>query len=281
VKKPFPRRGARASITMLVALSLCFPYRAAAQGTPTTSHPAAVLTSLRDAFYVVVDGDKSAAPALTLSVASELGKVVNGPQAPWVIPEPSWSVRDLTDQCLRDPKALGGVILTVYSRNATHFFLLWESRTVGIFTYAMLVSCNHSSNRADVDVPSTTPTIVGIIAHLPGAGASPWGVRRTRISIPLITVAGVFAAFSTHATVSNGSSSVTTATVAGALISRGTAQDIPGLDYPLIQHLASVHVGDDLIRATRALCAEAGAASGTQADQQAALCRSLGFLPRG
>jgi hypothetical protein len=253
------------------------------QGTPPP------LTSLMPEFFVVSQGDKST--IVTIGTAQELQKNVAsalGKRSPWILPQPDWMSTDLVQRCNSDPAALGGVILTYYSGWATHFYLLWQSETSTIDVSAAIISCNRT-------IPGGTPTIVGMIGPLPGAENTPWIVRRTQISIPLVTLAGIGVLFVPKSGSGGGSSSgsgskssssttttdVTAAAIIGSIFSQASQRDIPGYSDPVRLRALSQHIGDDLITGMQDLCTTTGdVASAAALTPRTDLCTALGFQTR-
>jgi hypothetical protein len=255
---------------LLVAASGVCATDARADGPPD------VPTSLKPTFFVVPDTpDSAAGTMLSIGTATEIRKTLR-PLAgtwPWIVPEPDWKTADLVKQCAADPMALGGVVVSFYSGAASHFYLLYQSETLTFNVTAQLIACNRAP-----DGTHPAPTIVGVIADLPGARGTPWVVRRSQVSIPLISFAGVTALLSSSTSSKNTSDNVTTAAVLSSLIGQATSRDIPGYSLPLKLRNASQQVGVDLVRATRDLCTSHGdlgpAADAAPRDK---LCTSLGF----
>lgn len=267
---------------MLAALVACVLAgdRALADTTSADSK-AAPATSLKPTFFVITEGANSdAGSAMALGVADEIGKAMKPMlgAGPWIVPQPEWKQADLIKQCDADPMALGGVVVSFYTGAASHFYLLFQSETQTFTVTAQVVACNRSSNAAPA-----TPTIVGLVAELPGARGTPWVVRRSQVSIPLISVAGVTALFSKGSTSSkpssnNNAANVSTAAIFGALFSQASTKDIPGYSTPLKLRYGSQHVGVDLVRAIRDLCTtHADLGPGADARPRDALCTSMGF----
>lgn len=222
-----------------------------------------VLTSLKPAFYVVSEATGDANTPITLGVAQSLERSSAGAlnaKAPWFVPKPSWKLNDMIAQCANDPQALGGVILTYYHGYATHFFLLWQSETTTLELSASVVSCKPK------------PAIVGVVNELPGASGTPWVIRRTQVSIPLVTIAGYATMIASR---KGNTNNVNAAALLGAIFG-GTAQrDIPGYSDPVRLRAAAQHVGDDLNGAIAAMCKTHGDVP--DETQRTALCGALGF----
>jgi hypothetical protein len=261
------------SRSILVALLVA---SSAAGATRAADGPPDVPTSLKPTFFVVPDTpDSSAGTMLAIGTATEIRKTLR-PLAgtwPWIVPEPGWKTSDIVKQCTEDPMALGGVVVSFYSGAASHFYLLYQSETLTFNVTAELISCNRAA-----DGTHPAPTIVGVIADLPGARGTPWVVRRSQVSIPLISFAGLTALFSQSTSAKSTSNNVTTAAVLSSLIGQATSRDIPGYSTPLKLRNASQQVGVDLVRATRDLCTSHDDL-GSTADSapRDKLCTSLGF----
>lgn len=267
------------------------------------------------AFYVVTDSDRATALGLvSLGVADELNKSLtnnfgagkgragaNPDSHPadrdvWVIPEPSWTPKDLLAACSHDENALGGVIVSAYSGYATHFWLLWQTETTTFTIFAQIVSCNYPPERRRRSSPLTAPSpqgvpsaaaiagaqVVSIIAHLPGAGNSTWVVRRTQTSIPLLTLAAVGTVLSKN-TGSNGkTSNLTLTAIAGSLFTSAGSKDIPGYSDPVRLRSASQHIGVDVVDSMKWLCSHPDSDGGIgDAHPGSELCQALRFPQPG
>lgn len=212
------------------------------------------ITSVNPSFFVLTDGpgdNTGAKPMLAIGIANEIRKAMHtlpGVQ-PWIIPQPSWGAKDLSDQCHDDPKALGGVIITYYAGNASHFFLIYQEETLTFSLTAQVVACNFPVGAKDA-----APTVVAVIAELPGAKGTPWVVRRSQVSVPLVSFAGLGSIFS-KGTVSSKDNNATSAAIVAGLFTQASSRDIPGYSEPLKMRYASQHVGVDLLRAMRDTCA--------------------------
>jgi len=277
-------------VTLIACELVCG--RALADAPPPDAGPApktAPATSLKPTFFVIAEGANSdAGSAMTIGVANEIGKAMKPllGSGPWIIPQPDWKQADLIEQCHGDPMALGGVVVTFYTGAASHFYLLFQAETQTFSVTAELVSCNRLRG-----VTSASPTIVGVIAELPGAHGTPWVVRRSQVSIPLISIAGITALLANtkgpsssssgaHASTSssNSTANVSTAAIFGALFSQASLRDIPGYSTPLKLRYGSQHVGVDLVRAIRDLCTtHADLGPGADAEPRDALCTAMGF----
>lgn len=223
-----------------------------------------VLGSLKPAFYVVSEATGDANTPITLGVAKSLERAsdlaLSAARAPWFVPKPAWKESDLITQCAKDPQALGGVILAYYNGYATHFFLLWQSETTTMDLSASVVSCKPA------------PRIVGVINELPGANGTPWVVRRSQISIPLVTIAGYATMVASR---KGNTNNVNAAALLGAIFGGTASRDIPGYSDPVRLRAAAQHVGDDLNGAMAAMCKTHGDVS--DESQRVALCGALGF----
>jgi hypothetical protein len=254
------------------------------------------ITSRRATFYVLASGDRNLPPLITISVADELNKHLShsfgtdgsnaapNPSSPpsgdvWAIPEPEWDATQLNAQCLGDPNALGGVIVTTYSGFATHFWLLWQTETTSFSAFAQIVSCNHSTGG---EGHAPVAQVIGIVAHVPGAGNSPWVVRRTQTSIPLLTAAALTFGFTKNFTTGQSSTqtanNLTLVTVASAVGGLTGAKDIPGYSDPIRLRLATQHIGVDVVDSMTWLCGHTGADGGLKdVTPGTALCSALRF----
>lgn len=244
-----------------IVASYCCPVLASADG------PEIYLGSLKPEFFVVSDGDKNT--VVTLGVAQELQRQSTaslGAGAPWIVPEPSWGADDITARCAHDPNALGGVVVTYYHGFATHFFLLWQSETTTLDISANIIACNRAPSKA------AAPTLVGVIGPLPGAGNTPWVVRRSEISIPLVTFSGYLALVANR---KSNNATLSSAAVLGALFGGAADRDIPGYSDPVRLRAAAQHVGDDLAGALGTLCTTTNDVPNVQ--PRSVLCTSLGY----
>jgi hypothetical protein len=236
------------------------------------------LTSLKTTFFVVPETDASAGATSSMAIATaeEIRKAVKplSGNAPWIVPEQSWRTADLVAQCAADPMAIGGVVVTFYTGAASHFYLLYQSETQTWTVTAELVACNRSA-----DGKKAAPTIVGIIGELPGAHGTPWVVRRSQVSIPLISFAGLATLLSTKSSsTTTTTSNITTAAVFSSLVGQATDRDIPGYSTPLKLRYGSAEVGVDLVRAMRDLCTtHKDLPAADSADARDKLCDAFGF----
>lgn len=256
-----------AALMLFIGMFVTAPFHARADDTGGSK----VLRSIKPTFFVLSDGDKNT--IVTVGVARELQKALNGPSAdpfnaatPWIVPEASWTQDSLLTQCREDPNALGGVIITYYAGSATHFFLLWQSETTTFFVYAEIVACNNRS-----------PAMVGLVSELPGANGTPWIERRSQVSIPLISVAAWTTLLSKNGLNSKSSStnSVTSGALLASIFSGASTRDIPGYSDPVRLRSGSAHIGDDLVRAMRAMCAAKEDASPSALAPRTQLCSAL------
>ena len=252
------------------------------------------LTSLKPTFFIVTEpSDTQSGVAMTLGVANEFRKAMKPLRGavPWIVPETSWHTPELLKQCQNDPMAVGGVVITFYTGAASHFYLVYQEETQTFELTAELVSCNRERPTADA-----APTVVGVIAELPGAHGTPWVVRRSQVSIPLITFAGLATLFS-HAntagnstqvksgpdgsittTTSSTNANVTGAAILASLFSQSSNRDIPGYSTPLKLRAASQTTGVDLLRAIRDLCtSHSDLPGGVDATPRDKLCTALGL----
>jgi len=250
--------------------------------------PKTPLLPLKNEFFVVSDQDRQT--IVSLVVADELSKFfaergrelkLKDEEIPWVIPQPSWSATQVTDECAANPNALGGVVLTYYSGVASHFWLLWQTQTTTFEIFAQIIACNRTAGKAE-------PKVVGIIAHLAGANDTPWVVRRSQISIPLLSIAAIGTVISKQPASSNSKSSTLTLTaVAGSLFSSAGSKDVPGYSDPLRLRLSSQHIGVDVATTLRQLCGVGDIPPGgvpfnavPDARPRTQLCQDLGVSPR-
>lgn len=248
---------------------------------PKDATPTPPLRALQPTFFVLTDSaDPISGSMMTIGTTTEIRKAVkpllgNGP---WILPQPDWKRDDLVRQCLADPLALGGVVVTFYTGAASHFYLLYQSETQTFVVTAELIACDRSDDKT-----TATPTVVGVIGELPGAHGTPWVVRRTQVSIPLISFAGLASLLlpkSPTTTTKSGSttSDVTSTAIVASLVSQASTRDIPGYSTPLKLRYGSQEVGVDLVRAMRDLCtSHADLAPGTDASPRDRLCTAFGF----
>ncbi len=232
--------------------------------TPARADDQLYLGSLKPEFFVVSNGDKST--VVTMGVAQEIEKQsldVLGPNAPWIIPEPSWSTADeIAARCAHDPNALGGIVIIYYHGYATHFFLLWQSETTTLDVSASVISCNRTADN------HVAPTLVGMIGPLPNAQHTPWVVKRTQISIPLLTIAGY------ASTITKNNNAAVLATILAATSSR----DIPGYSDPDRLRAIAQHLGVDVVDGLQAVCATTNdVPAGVSIAPRTKLCGSLGL----
>lgn len=250
----------------------------AAGAKPAADAP--LLASLAKQFYVVSEGDKSA--STTLSIAEEVRKSFVGlPEnaRPWVVPEPSWSTDDLVNRCA-DPDTIGGVVFVYSSGFATHFYLLWQSETSTLVVSALVISCEKLAPSAGLAKPAAT--IVAVIGETPGSNGTPWMVRSSQVSIPLITLAGVGGLVTKNASANkSGTVNFTVATIASAVFTQASSRDIPGYSDPVRLRHAAQHIGVDFIVSMKALCMKpADLATADAIAKRAAFCTTIGYPTR-
>jgi len=284
----------RAGFTVLAAV-LCCAVRSPAQSPPAALPPQPVstaapiegpatreavkeptITSLNPSFFVLTEAaDNGGSNAvMSIGVADEIRKTMKPllGAAPWIIPEPGWKADDLSTQCHNVSKALGGVIVTYYTGAASHFFLIYQEETQSFYLTAEIIACNHPAGTADA-----TPTVVGVIAELPGSNGTPWVVRRSQVSVPLVSFAGI-AAILSKGTVSSRNTNATTAAIVASLFTQASNRDIPGYSTPLKLRHGAQNVGVDLVRALRDLCTtHADVSDAAAARPRDNLCTYLGF----
>jgi hypothetical protein len=234
------------------------------------------LATLHKAFYVFTDGDKSgtASSVVTLGVALELTKIFHRtfPKSdePWAIAEPSWTVDNLVKSCADDKEGtLGGVVITYYTGIGTHFYLLWQSETTTFYVNATVISCTGKTGEGG------NPTIVDVIQQTPGAGDTAWVVRRSQVSIPLLTLAALGSLLSKSSSASKATNLTITA-LAGSLFSSAGSKDIPGYSVPIRLRNSAQHIGVDLVSSMWDLCKDVARAD-TKPGQRETLCRYLRF----
>ena len=234
------------------------------------------IASYQREFYILGDGDKNLNSVLTLGVAEELEKVFTKTQsgAPlWTIPEPSWSIDEFGQRCAADPKSVGAVVITYYSGFATHFYLLYQSETTSTVLFAQLLTCGQSPANAPA------PTLIGIVSELPGSQGTPWVIRRSQTSIPLLSLAAI-GTYLSSASSSSKTTQLTLATVSGSLFSGAGSRDIPGYSDPIRLRYTAKHIGDDLYVGMKdGICAVVPAAGTAPDDMRNQLCRELGLAP--
>jgi len=234
------------------------------------------LATLHKAFYVFTDGDKSgtASSVVTLGVALELTKIFHRtfPKSdePWAIAEPSWTVDNLVKACADDKEGtLGGVVITYYTGIGTHFYLLWQSETTTFYVNATVISCTGKTGEGG------NPTIVDVIQQTPGAGNTAWVVRRSQVSIPLLTLAALGSLLSKSSSASKATNLTITA-LAGSLFSSAGSKDIPGYSIPIRLRSSAQHIGVDLVNSLWDLCKDVARAD-TNPGQRETLCHRLRF----
>lgn len=260
------------------ALALCasaafvvfvFPYaclRAPAAQTDSSAASANSVTTAARTLYVLVDpsSDRPSAVLMTIAAAAELNRYFSGdlpnnpqgsafganPKRIWAIPQPSWKLSDFADQCANKDtrgQTIGAVMLSYYIGDATHFWLLWQTQTTSIEMTAQVVWCNQDPSAS---VPSET---VAVISQLHNSDGTPWVVRRTDVSIPLISGVAV-AALIYHGTHSEASNTLSVAALGSAFLSAGFNKDIPGYSQPVRYRFSTHHAGADLAHELRWLC---------------------------
>ena len=232
-----------------------------AAGVPASAEEPApsVLTTERPAFYVLVDpgSDRSTASIIAITAAAEFDKVLLAPAAsapkPWAIPEATWGTDQLVKQCAADPNAIGGVVISYFIGDASHFWLLWQTDTTTFVEFGQVVSCNR-----DPATHAARPLTVATVSQLHGSNGALWVERRSQTSVPLLSFAAVVALLGRHYTQKSSGSSVTTsialASVGAAVVGQGLNKDIPGYSQPLRMRYAAKHTADDLIREIHFLC---------------------------
>jgi hypothetical protein len=248
------------SFAARVSAALAAAFLAAALPAPA-DEPAksVVLTTERPAFYVLVDpgSDRSAASIIAITAAAEFDKVLfpATPRAPkpWAIPEATWGNDQLVKQCEADPNAIGGVVISYFIGDASHFWLLWQTDTTTFIEFGQVVSCNR-----DPASRTASPVTVATVSQLHGSNGTLWVERRSQTSVPLLSFAAVVALLGRHYTQKSSGSSVTTsialASVGAAVVGQGLNKDIPGYSQPLRMRYAAMHTADDLIREIHFLC---------------------------
>jgi hypothetical protein len=171
-------------------------------------------------------------------------------------------------QCNADKSALGGVVISYYSGYATHFFVLWQSETTTLDVSAEIISCNRTGDQL-------APTIVGIVGPLPGSNGTPWVIRRTQISIPLVTVAGYASAALASKHGNNAG-----IPILAAMFATTANRDIPGYSDPVRLRAISQHLGVDLVTGMRNVCGTtADVPQGASILPRTTLCDKLGLKP--
>ncbi|MHB8433288.1 MAG: hypothetical protein ACYC8W_07005 [Candidatus Tyrphobacter sp.] len=264
----------------LAVLLACFSSAAYAAGGNAAPPPSPALSALNPEFFVATYGasgaDASTSSMLSLGVGTELYKEVarhlSPAAAPWIIPQPQWTTDDLARRCATDPQAIGGVAIVYYQGYATHFYLLWQSETTTLDLFAEVIVCNHSASRP----PPATGIVVATIMELPGANGTDWQVRRTQVSIPLITLAGAGSVLAKGSTANKGGTNLTTSVLLGSIFNQASSRDIPGYSDPIRLRHAAQHVGVDVVFAMHHFC---NPAQGEPAPspQLASLCTALGL----
>ncbi len=267
-------------------------------------------TSLKRTFYVAVEGspDSHTNEVVAVSTAQEFQKLiaerlpppdVHDPNhvfasaaAPWVLPLTSGGPGAIIDRCRDDPQTIGGVVLTYYSGYATHYYILWQSETTTFSMTATLIKCNAPQSRAqsmqgrsDAAPPAataavaTTPgaysTIIGVINILPGSNGTPWVVRKTQISIPLLTFASLTTLLTPKTT--SKTNNITFVALAGSLFSGANSKDVPGYSDPVRLRSESRHIADDVVSAGSVLCKTTYDVTPEQYALRAEYCNALGI----
>jgi hypothetical protein len=221
--------------------------------------PPPVLT-VNHGFYVLVDpgSDRSVASVIAITMAGEFNKVFrplkDQPDSTkvWAIPEATWAPDQLATRCENDANAIGGVVLSYYVGDASHFWILWQTDTTTFSLFGQFVSCNRDAAK------KAHPETVAIVSQLHGSNGQLWIERRSQTSVPLLSFAAVVALLGRHYSSKSTSSSVNTsialASVGAAVVGQGLNKDIPGYSLPLRLRYGSLHVADDIIREMRYLC---------------------------
>jgi hypothetical protein len=262
-------------VLFAVLVSAALPRSGVAQQQePTRDNPK--LSTAHKAFYVLTDGDKAgtASSVVTLGTAYELTKIFHHTfprnDEPWAIAEPSWTVDNLVKACSDDREGtLGGVVITYYTGIGTHFYLLWQSETTTFYINATVISCTGKNGEGG------NPTIVDVIQQTPGAGEAAWVVRRSQVSIPLLTLAAVGSLLSKQSS-SSKATNLTLTALAGSLFSSAGGKDIPGYSVPVRLRSSAQHIGVDLVTSLWDLCKDVGRADATPGHRET-LCRRLRF----
>ena len=267
--------------------------RAADQPTPAPTSAAPVLTAHK-AFYILVDpaSDRQSASIITIATAAEFNKAVkpsdaahSTPPVLWAIPEPAWNVSDFAKQCRDDPNAVGAVVLSYYSGDSTHFWLLWQTQTTTFELLAQIISCDQNAAGVPAAAPTTAPgaETVAIISELHGANGTPWVERRSDASIPLLSGVALVALIKHNATKSEPTNVLTIATLGTALLGQSFNKDVPGYSQPVRYRFDAHHVGVDVVTEIRWLCGQPDVNSTVAPAQPtghlADLCKALD-LPR-
>ena len=260
---------------------------------PTPAPPLMTTAAKAGAFYVMMDpaGDKGSATLIALATATELNRYFSGdlpgnprgsafganPNQVWAIPEPSWTLEMLAQQCESDSNTIGAVLITHYIGDATHYWLLWQTQTTSIEMWAQFVSCNRKGT------VGTPPETVAVVSELHNSRGTPWVERRTDASVPLLTGLALLALFNHTAAKSEPTSYISLATIGLAVQSNSFNKDIPGYSQPVRYRFDAHHAGQDIATELRWLCGipDTTAAEPVRplpvSDQLNDLCEKLGW----
>jgi hypothetical protein len=282
-----------AGACIALASAVLIPIIADAQSTdaasPGSAHAPPPILTARRTIYVLVDqtSDRQSASLVTLATADELNKafkVADAGSAPntiaWAVPEASWKPSDFAQQCRDDSNAIAAIILSYFSGDATHFWLLWQTQTTTFELAAQVVSCNQPGPQPPPSAPSTpvpvNPEIVAVISTLHGANGTPWVERRTDASVPLLSGIALVALFD-HGEKSQPTNVVTVATIGTALVGQSVNKDVPGYSQPVRYRLNAHHVGIDVVAELRWLCGQPEAESASGGEHLASLCTTFNW----
>src|ERR1700680_79785 len=219
-----------------------------AQAAPTQNPSPPALRMLHDVIYVVVpNSDKN--PAIAIGIASELNKFTKDA---WVIPDLSspdaafFSARCNTDPKVNaNPKVLGFLVVTVASQETDRFYIILSRQASHLYPFVQVVACPSASADKRPD-----PIIIGIISQLHSAHDTPWVIRKSELSVPLVSYAGVATALSKNG--SNTNSNANLAIAAGELA--GGTYNIPGYNPGTRLLHATQRLADDLLGELRFFC---------------------------
>ena len=295
---------------------------------PTPEQKTAQLGSDVTEFFVSAVGSTDAESAISIGVANEVLKqhncweqtdkatdeqancITNSGHALgsiprlFVTPENGWTAEEMATNCATHPNAIGGVVITYYYGNGTHFFLLWQAEATYLHLFAEVIACNGAwaspSPNPKAATPSdsarATPTytvqpqVVDAILELPGSAdakagePTAWVVHHTQVSVPLLTLGAVGALLAKTYSPGNASkagttNTITSSVIVGSVLNQASSRDIPGFSIPVRLRHEAQRVGDDLIRAIQADCTAQPPLQPPTTSFQG-ICAELNFVPQ-
>ncbi|HVS45439.1 MAG TPA: hypothetical protein VMS32_02120 [Verrucomicrobiae bacterium] len=262
------------------------------------------LTSLQPEFFVAASGpEKAADSVVAIAVANEFYKQLlcyapetsksivqpclnnalhNALPRPAIVPQPEWTAEDIAARCASDPSALGGIVITNYYGDATHFFLLWQAEASYLELFAEIIACKPNSAGG---------LVVAAITQLPGSNGTAWMVHHSQVSIPLLSLAGIGSVLekgSGQSTSTKTSTNLSTSVYLGAILNQASSRDFPGFSLPVRLRHEGQWVGVDIVNAIGTMCATsmpngqtANAAqltNFTPSKQFTSLCQTFNFV---